>query len=36
MAKAAFNKKRALIVSTLDVKVRKKQVKCLEHSFMWC
>ena len=28
MAKAAFNKKRALFNSTLDLKVRKKLVKC--------
>jgi len=28
MAKAAFNKKRALFNSTLDLKLRKKQVKC--------
>jgi hypothetical protein len=28
MAKAAFNKKRALFTSTLDLEVRKKLVKC--------
>jgi len=28
MAKAAFNKKRALFASTLDLKLRKKLVKC--------
>jgi len=28
MAKAAFNKKRALFTSTLDVELRKKPVKC--------
>jgi hypothetical protein len=28
MAKAAFNKKRALFTSTLDVELRKKLVKC--------
>jgi hypothetical protein len=28
MAKAAFNKKRALFTSTLDLKIRKKLVKC--------
>jgi len=28
MAKAAFNKKRALLTSTLDLKLRKKLVKC--------
>jgi hypothetical protein len=28
MAKAAFNKKRALFTSTLDLKMRKKLVKC--------
>jgi hypothetical protein len=28
MAKAAFNKKRALFSSTLDLKLRKKLVKC--------
>jgi hypothetical protein len=29
MAKAAFNKKRVLFTSTLDLKLRKKLVKCL-------
>jgi len=28
MAKAAFNKKRALLTSTLDLELRKKLVKC--------
>jgi hypothetical protein len=28
MAKAAFNKKRVLFTGTLDVKLRKKLVKC--------
>jgi hypothetical protein len=28
MAKAAFNKKRALFTSTLDFELRKKLVKC--------
>jgi hypothetical protein len=28
MAKAAFNKKRAVFISTLDLKLRKKLVKC--------
>ena len=28
MAKAAFNKKRALFTSTLDLELRKKLVKC--------
>jgi hypothetical protein len=28
MAKAGFNKKRALCTSTLDLKLRKKLVKC--------
>jgi len=28
MAKAAFNKKRVLFISTLDLKLRKKLVKC--------
>jgi hypothetical protein len=28
MAKAAFNKKRALFTNTLDLKLRKKLVKC--------
>jgi len=36
-AKPAFNKKRALFTSTLDLKLRKKLVKCyMEHSFIWC
>jgi hypothetical protein len=32
MAKAAFNKKRTLFTSTLDLELRKKQVKC----YIWC
>jgi hypothetical protein len=28
MAKAAFNKKRALFTSTMDLEMRKKLVKC--------
>ena len=32
MAKAAFNKKRALFTSTLDLKLRKKPVKCYTWS----
>ena len=28
MAKAAFNKKRTLVTSTLDLELRKKLVKC--------
>jgi len=32
MAKAAFNKKRALFTSTLDLKLRKKLVKCYNWS----
>jgi len=32
MAKAAFNKKRALFTSTLDLELRKKLVKC----YNWC
>jgi hypothetical protein len=28
MAKAAFNKKRAIFTSTLDLKMKKKLVKC--------
>jgi hypothetical protein len=36
MAKAAFNKERTLFTSTLDLEVRKKLVKCLEHRFIWC
>jgi hypothetical protein len=31
MAKAAFNKKRTLFISTLDLELRKKLVKC----FLW-
>jgi hypothetical protein len=39
MAKAAFNKKRALFTSTLDLELRKKLVKCyicdcIESSFL--
>jgi len=38
MAKAAVNKKRALFTSNLDLKVRKKLVKCYIWSiaFLWC
>jgi hypothetical protein len=32
MAKAAFNKKRALITSKLDLELRKKLVKCYTWS----
>ena len=32
MAKAAFNKKRALFTSTLDLELRKKLVKCYVRS----
>ena len=32
MAKAAFNKKRALFTRTLDFELRKKLVKC----YIWC
>jgi hypothetical protein len=32
MAKAAFNKKRTLFTSTLDLELRKKLVKC----YIWC
>jgi hypothetical protein len=37
MAKAAFNKKRTIFTSTLDLELRKKLVKCyiLEHTFIW-
>jgi hypothetical protein len=34
MAKAAFNKKRALFTSTLDLKLRKKQVKLGAQLYM--
>jgi hypothetical protein len=42
MAKAAFNKKRALFSSTLNLELRKKLVKCyiwsiaLYDAEMWC
>ena len=37
MAKAAFNKKKALFTSTLDLELRKfSEVLHLEHSFIWC
>ena len=38
MPKAAFNKKRALFTSILNLKMRKKLVKCYKwgHSFIWC
>ena len=36
MAKAAFNKKRALFTSTLDLKLRKKLVKCYIWSIALC
>ena len=39
MAKAAFNKKKAVFTSTLDLELRKKLVKCYIWSiasFIWC
>ena len=38
MAKSAFNKKKTLFTSKLDLNLRKKLVKCyiLEHGFVWC
>jgi hypothetical protein len=38
MAKAAFNNKRTLFTSKLDLEIRKKLVKCVnkKHSFVWC
>jgi len=37
MAKAAFNKKRALFTSTLDLNEEQTNKKLhLEHSFIWC
>jgi hypothetical protein len=36
MAKAAFNRKRALFTSTLDLKLRKKLVKCYIWSIALC
>jgi predicted restriction endonuclease len=36
MAKAAFNKKRALFTSTLDLELRKKVVKCYVWSRALC
>ena len=36
MAKAAFNKKRALFTSTLDLELRKKLVKCYIWSIASC
>jgi hypothetical protein len=36
MAKAVSNKKRALFTSTLDVKLRKKKVKCYIWSIAFC
>jgi hypothetical protein len=35
MAKAAFNKKKTLFTSKLDLELRKKLVLHLEHSFVW-
>jgi hypothetical protein len=35
MAKAAFNRKKPLFTSNLDLELRKKLVN-LEHSFVWC
>jgi hypothetical protein len=34
MAKAAFNEKKNLFTSKLDLKLRKKLVR--EHGFVWC
>jgi len=36
MAKAVFNKKRALFTSTLDLKLRKKRVKCCNWNIALC
>ena len=36
MAQAAFNKKRALFTSTLDLELRKKLVKCYIWSVALC
>jgi len=39
MAKTAFNKKRALFTSTLDLKKIEEETSKmlhLEHSFIWC
>jgi len=37
MAKAAFNKKRTVFTSTLDLELRKKLVKCYVWSIaLWC
>ena len=38
MAKAAFNKKKTLFTSKLDLNLRKKTSKMLhlEHGFVWC
>jgi len=38
MAKAAFNKKRTLFTSTLDLGIEEEtsEVLRLEHSFIWC
>jgi hypothetical protein len=36
MAKAAFNKKRTLFTSTLDLELRKKLVKCYIWSMALC
>ena len=37
VVKAAFNKKRALFTSTLDLELRKKLVKCYIWSIvLWC
>jgi len=36
MAKAAFNKKRTLFTSTLDLEMRKKLVKCYVSSIALC
>jgi hypothetical protein len=38
MAKAAFNKRKTLFTSKLDLNLREKTSKVLhlEHSFVWC
>jgi hypothetical protein len=38
MAKAGFNKKRALFTSKLDLRAKEEtsEVLHLEHSFVWC
>ena len=35
IAKEAFNRKMSLLTSKLNIELKKKLVRCLEHCFIW-